>query len=28
VLEKSGKVLAEIYYMPPGSLEEIWEAGY
>jgi len=28
VLENNGKVVAEIYYMPPGSLEEIWEEGY
>jgi len=28
VLENNGKVVAEIYYMPPGSVEKIWEAGY
>ena len=28
VLENNGRVVAEIYYMPPGSLEEIKRAGY
>jgi hypothetical protein len=28
VLENEGRVVAEIYYMPPGSLEEIKNAGY
>jgi 4-amino-4-deoxy-L-arabinose transferase-like glycosyltransferase len=28
VVEYNGKAVAEIYYMPPGSLEEIREAGY
>jgi 4-amino-4-deoxy-L-arabinose transferase-like glycosyltransferase len=28
VVEYNGEVVAEIYYMPPGSLGEIWEAGY
>ncbi len=28
VLENEGRVVAEIYYMPPGSLEDIKKAGY
>jgi len=27
-VEKDGRVVTEIYYIPPGSLEEIIEAGY
>ena len=28
VLEYNDKVIAEIYYMPAGSLEQIWQVGY
>jgi 4-amino-4-deoxy-L-arabinose transferase-like glycosyltransferase len=28
VMEINGRVMAEIYYMPPGSLEEVKQAGY